>query len=810
MKKLLTYSGAIIAFLVLIVIGVVAYITVFFNPNDLKPRIINTVKQRTGIELSLKGPLSWTVFPSVGLKARNVVVRVPNRAIHAPDLAHVAEMDVSVQVLPLLGRHVIIKGVELNRPQFELYKDLQGHTNWQVVDPGHNLDHTQNAISKSTPTPTSKTTSTPQVSPDSTKAHSSIVSIAHGNSTPILISHLRITEGAIHYVDNSSKQKGQPAPLSVELHNVNLNASDISSAHTFPVKLAFDAFAPSFQKGHIALDAEVTPDLSIKRYTFSHIRLKGRGVIPKLNKSEEQQFSLSVPTLIADMGHHGYQANDAHMDLVLYPTMKGNAVPVSVNSSLAADMAKQVLEFTHLTIHGHDQLNMQGHVAVSQLMTNAHSSGEVNLQGNLHEWLQSMDVDTAGIPAEALSRVQAGVQWEGDRSSLNVANINGHIDSTPFNGEAALNFAASDYSFKLNTGALDLDRYLAHSRIHDGTDDKQDVAHSSPEHSDLREHAEAGTPSTQAPTASISEAHQKSEVSGPFSFLQQRRIHGIVTMDALTLHRMQLNHLMLNVNSDDGLVQPVHLTASGYGGHFDIIGSVNTRHMPLSLTLQPKVSSLALGKFLADVSPKTGKWLDGILSASGVFSTEGNDSTDFQRNLSGRGQIDVTDGRVNGVDIPGQVCRATTFIRKHTLTNNLQSSTPIRQLNGTFVIQQGIVNVNGINASLPGFNVNGHGSATLPTHHFDFPLTLAFADNQTLAQCGVPSSLFKVDIPLRCEGDMYSPPARWCRLNVRMIRQSLEQHIGDNVKEKINEGIDKALKSKTGHRIKNALEGLFH
>lgn len=57
----------LLALLVTLVVAVTLYLTVFFDPNDFKPEIVNAVKKQTGRELVIGDDLSWTFFPTVGI-----------------------------------------------------------------------------------------------------------------------------------------------------------------------------------------------------------------------------------------------------------------------------------------------------------------------------------------------------------------------------------------------------------------------------------------------------------------------------------------------------------------------------------------------------------------------------------------------------------------------------------------------------------------------------------------------------------------------------------------------------------------------
>ncbi|HET8789720.1 MAG TPA: AsmA family protein, partial [Modicisalibacter sp.] len=56
MRRLMRMLLATIGVLGLVVVGAVVYVTTFFDPNDLKPRLVEAVQQQSGLELALEGP----------------------------------------------------------------------------------------------------------------------------------------------------------------------------------------------------------------------------------------------------------------------------------------------------------------------------------------------------------------------------------------------------------------------------------------------------------------------------------------------------------------------------------------------------------------------------------------------------------------------------------------------------------------------------------------------------------------------------------------------------------------------------------
>jgi AsmA protein len=125
-KWLLIALGVIVA-----VIVVAALAVPFLVPADTyKSKVIAAVKSSTGRDLRIDGPVSLTLFPTLGLKASEVAfANAPGAA--SKDMAKLGQLEVALKVLPLLHKEIQLKRLVLVDPVIALEVDKQGRPNWQ-------------------------------------------------------------------------------------------------------------------------------------------------------------------------------------------------------------------------------------------------------------------------------------------------------------------------------------------------------------------------------------------------------------------------------------------------------------------------------------------------------------------------------------------------------------------------------------------------------------------------------------------------------------------------------------------------------
>src|SRR5579883_3036755 len=126
MKKLLIGLAVLIVLVVAVIIAVP-----FFIPVDTyKAQLVARVKDATGRDLRIDGPVSFSLLPSLALEANDVSFSNPPGAA-SKEMAKLAKLQVKLKLVPLLHRDVEIDQLVLVDPVIALEVDKQGRPNWQ-------------------------------------------------------------------------------------------------------------------------------------------------------------------------------------------------------------------------------------------------------------------------------------------------------------------------------------------------------------------------------------------------------------------------------------------------------------------------------------------------------------------------------------------------------------------------------------------------------------------------------------------------------------------------------------------------------
>src|SRR6516164_11825654 len=118
--------GLAVLFTVIIVVLVAAPL---IAPSDfITAQIASMVRQKTGRDLRISGPISFTVMPRFVLVAHDVTLANPSG--FSGDFVSVKTVDVGLKALALLHGSIEIDQLELSQPRADFEVDKDGQRNW--------------------------------------------------------------------------------------------------------------------------------------------------------------------------------------------------------------------------------------------------------------------------------------------------------------------------------------------------------------------------------------------------------------------------------------------------------------------------------------------------------------------------------------------------------------------------------------------------------------------------------------------------------------------------------------------------------
>jgi len=121
-----------VAAVIVLLVGATGIFLGTFDPNSLKPRIIEAVKRATGRDLALNGKISLKLSLQPTIEARDVAFANPP-GFSRPQMATLDRLQLQLGLLPLLASRVEIERLVLMQPDILLETDAAGQPNWQLT-----------------------------------------------------------------------------------------------------------------------------------------------------------------------------------------------------------------------------------------------------------------------------------------------------------------------------------------------------------------------------------------------------------------------------------------------------------------------------------------------------------------------------------------------------------------------------------------------------------------------------------------------------------------------------------------------------
>ena len=134
MNMILKLVKLTMVLIVVILITAIVFINVF-DPNQYKPEIIEQVKITTGRNFNIEGDIELTLFPWVGLSLGKVTLGNA-KGFSQNDFAALQQLNVKINVLPLLASRVEISKIQIHGLKLSLEVDKSANNNWQELVAG--------------------------------------------------------------------------------------------------------------------------------------------------------------------------------------------------------------------------------------------------------------------------------------------------------------------------------------------------------------------------------------------------------------------------------------------------------------------------------------------------------------------------------------------------------------------------------------------------------------------------------------------------------------------------------------------------
>ncbi|TLF47524.1 AsmA family protein [Halomonas urmiana] len=770
MKRLLRTLLAAIGVLGLVMVGAVVYVTTFFDPNDLKPRLIEVVREHSGLELTLDGPLSWSFYPRLGVGVQQAEARLPDQADDSPPFAALSHAEVSLAFTPLLRGEIAIDGLTLDDLYLDLERDAQGKGNWEVLSErlGERGEQAEAALAPASAGPAP--------------------GVSNGLSVALNIASVQVRRGEVHFRDALADRE-------LRLEELEISGSNVNPDKAFPLTSSFrlrlhegldgrDTPSEPRLLSDISFDTRVDLGLAEGRHVLEGLNLKTVNRLAGLEN--EQKLNLQGERLVVNVGEGSLQLDAGTLDASLnHPRLGNKTLPLTLTFSLDADLDEQSARLRDMALTGPDALKLNGNLNLSDIGEAPAYTGQLRLAPlSLRPWLSRLEAMPAMADSQALTDVALTSPVSGDLSRFELAGLTLVLDDATFTGRLAGQYDGGQLAADLQGDQLDVDGYLPPPGV------EGDRASLWRLPGIRRAHAEA------------------SDALVPASWLSELELDAHLALGQLRLAGLDFQDVDLTLEGRDGRHRLVDFTSRFYEGSLSADGALDLRESPIRWQLAPRAERVRLESLL-EARGEEPSPLSGRFSGEGELTSRGNSPMELRRHLSGRLEARIDEGAFKELNVGEELCTTAATLQGETLDREWAEETRFERVRAGLTLDEGEVTSDDLLATLPGMRVDGEGRIDLVSKQFDLraAVRLVEADN---APCEVNPRLARVPLPVRCDGTLGGESAEWCRFDREAFQGTLAELLRNEATQRAGEKVEERLGEKAGGELRDALEGLFN
>ena len=752
MRKSLKIAGFIAAGLLLLVIVLAVVVRLMVTPERVRAVVLPRVEQ------ALQRPV---VLQDLSIGLRSIALEgltIGERDGAEEHFVAAERMVLRFRLLPLLRRQVIIHEVRLDGPQIRVVRLADGTFNFSDL-----LEREQ----------------AEEVAPPEAE---------EGAPIDLLVSEFIVTRGELVFIDHAL---GGDAPYRQQLAGVELQARDISLTEDFPFRLRAlvngSALETSGQanaatgQGNVRLtlqETDLAPFFPYLRESFPG-RLEGARASLELNAAggaegvrsqgeirlreisavlqalPEARLRRAFLTLAYDL-----QADPAGGVLTLDALrVDANGIPLQIAGRVTGPDTEPQLDL-RLTLPEIDLRQVMAAVppALVEPAAGLQPAGVIGAMLHLagspqqppQQLLRTGEVRLRGVQANLgplRPALEGLLKLQGDSISSQGLVLRLGDDRAEIELQAKNLFGEIiDVSHRVRAERLDLDALLQ---------------------------------SPAAPTAEPAPAPPAEEI-GPFAL--PLRVNGVVQAGRILYRGLPLENFEMRYRLEKNVLTVEKMTARAAGGTFNQTARVDLGRKGLAYASQLEFTGAQADPVLSALMPSLRGTVFGALNLKGQLSGEGTTTERLRRNLSAKGDVQMSEGHLAG---PGLVQGLAQFLNAEEL-RKLQ----FNAFGGSFTIQEGKVRIDsefaGAGVRMQPQGVIGlDGSLDLALNsRFSPELSRRIKPPEQLARLLLDEEGWS-RLPIRVAGDLQSP---------RFVIDS--KAVGEELKEKGRQELQRRLEEK--------------
>ena len=725
------------------------------DANNFKPQIESAIYQRFGIQLTIDGPLNWSInfngLPSAALQLSDINAYFADKSLaqSEPLFAHLRYLELGIALQPLLNGPLAVDRLTVDGVDLNLQVDHQGQKNWSALSANNNQP----------------------LSDERSLENETISESSNHSLIDFSLDSLRLSNIKLRYQNDQQQNFQQIRINDLKAHKVNLNGQAFLTEASIVYQQNPQHLSP--------IELKIRSDLSLMGLLQTSpdyprtITLSDLEITLAANSNKAQTISLQ--------GDVNYRLNDHAF--------------VFDNFSLKTKHSMINLQINGVPTLGHDRLTPTIDITGEMSINSGNIMAEVS---GIDHWLgQESLLNAANEPPITLS-LEAIVSGQLDAFSqrLSLANLQASLDETTVKGAISALIKPNEvttFSSLLDIDRIDLSRYLRPSKISEKTE--------------LAQQAAAKTfLNTALPLAVLDRAnlllttHIDTLIYDGITVSKIRS--GVeVNNGDIKIFQVTADALQSTFDIDAKLRRdqpsPPQLTINASATELDLATLLKT------LDRSSKPSAVPL--------------IAGTLNLTNDWQMTGRSIAEWQTSLTGYSKASIQNGHFYADNIEQRICQAIAEIRQTKLSHAWPSYTALKAGNLVIDWRRGQGKITDLTADLETLMIAGSGTIDLSALRFMLDINgqvigthhVSTNDNLSDPACAVNAKYQTIQWPVSCQGQLNDAEAASCYIN----RQRLSDQLIQLAKQQAKTRVEEKLKDKLGGDLKqllnNRLEGLF-
>jgi AsmA protein len=293
------------------------------------------------------------------------------------------------------------------------------------------------------------------------------------------------------------------------------------------------------------------------------------------------------------------------------------------------------------------------------------------------------------------------------------------------------------------------------------------------------------------------------------SALKALNATGSVRIGALQVSNIKAEQVALDLKAAGGRLDLSPMSARLYQGA--LAGGVNVNANDNRFTVKQTLSGISIGPLLRDAASKD--LLEGRGTVTLDVTTVGTTTTQLKKALGGTAGLQLKDGALKGIDIPGTIRRGMALLgSKSAIEEQAQggAKTDFSELSASFTIKNGVAHNEDLQMKSPLLRLAGRGDINVGEDTMDYVARASVVATATGQGGKELTDVAGVTVPVRISGPLAS-------LNYRLDVAALAK---DVAKDRLQREVERRLGGKPGGQtggqagdgagaVGDALRGLF-